>query len=165
MAAAAVTGQATGNVEGATTRAAKNGATGGALAGGGAIGIPVASIVVYVFKLFGVDLGPIEVALAGVITLAFAAVSARYGAKWAGTAVPTDQAKIVIREDTSEQELAREAAVAAGVAPEALVPAEGGTAAAGSTAAGSTAAGAGTASEVVSADEIDDTGRPVVVVD
>lgn len=158
MAAAAVSDQATGKVEGATTRAAKNGAAGGALAGGGAIGIPVASIVVYVFQLFGVDLGPIEVALGGLITVAFAAVSARYGAKWAGTAVPTDQARIVIREDTSEQELAREAAVAAGVAPEALVP-SGGTFDGGSTAVGA-GAGAGATSGTVPADEIDDPARP-----
>ena len=115
MAAEAVT-IPTGKNEGATTRAAKNGATGGSLAGG-AIGIPVASIVVYLFNLWGVDLGPIETALAGVITLAFSALAARYGAKWAGTAVPTDQVRqevkvVPVAEGSEDERLA--AAQAAG---------------------------------------------------
>lgn len=90
----AITNAPTGKTTGATTRAASNGGAAGA-----GVAAAVAAIIVYAFKLAGVDLGPIESAL----SIVFAPVGAYVWARFAGTRTPTDQVRE--RETTIVQQL------------------------------------------------------------
>lgn len=90
----AVTFAPDGKTVGATTRAASNGGAAGA-----GVAAAVAAIIVYTFKLAGVDLGPIESAL----SIVLAPLGAYAWARYAGKRTPTDQARD--RETTIVQQL------------------------------------------------------------
>lgn len=89
MAVQAVT-EPTGHVEGATTKAAKNGATAGGGIGGG-IGAALAAVVVFAASQFGGDWSPIEWALNVIFSAVVGAIGARWLAGKAGAETPTDQ--------------------------------------------------------------------------
>lgn len=80
----AVTYAPDGKTVGATTRAASNGGAAGA-----GVAAASAAIIVYAFKLAGVDLGPIESAL----SIVLAPIGAYAWARYAGKRTPTDQAR------------------------------------------------------------------------
>lgn len=90
----AVTYAPDGKTVGATTRAASNGGAAGA-----GVAVAAAAIIVYAFKLAGVDLGPIESAL----SIVLAPLGAYAWARYAGKRTPTDQARD--RETTIVQQL------------------------------------------------------------
>ena len=81
--------------EGATTRAAKKGAGAGALAGVGT-GAALAQVAVWALALAGVDANSVEAALGTIFSGGLAVVASWYGAKWAGSATPTDRARVEI---------------------------------------------------------------------
>lgn len=81
--------------EGATTRAAKKGAGAGALAGVGT-GAALAQVTVWALDLAGVDAHPVEAALGTIFSGVLAVVASWYGAKWAGSATPTDRARVEV---------------------------------------------------------------------
>lgn len=90
----AVTYAPAGKTVGATTRAASNGGAAGA-----GVAAASAAIIVYAFKLAGVDLGPIESAL----SIVLAPLGAYAWARYAGKRTPTDQVRD--RETTIVQQL------------------------------------------------------------
>lgn len=90
----AITSTPTGKTAGTTTRAASNGGAAGA-----GVAAAVAAIIVYAFKLAGVDLGPIESAL----SIVLAPLGAYAWARYAGARTPTDQVRE--RETTIVQQL------------------------------------------------------------
>lgn len=112
-----ITNDPTGKTAGTTTRAA---AAGGAV-GAGIAGGPIAAIIVHVFALMGVDLAPIEWALAAVLGAAGAWITAHE----VGRRTPTDQVReresvLVQQVDATDPEL--KAAVVAIATAAGLVP-------------------------------------------
>lgn len=95
MAAQAVT-EPTGKEEGATTRAAKNGATVGGGAGAG-VASAVVAIVIFVAAQLGLDLSEIETPLNVVASTVLGAYGARQLAGRAGANTPTDQVRVETR--------------------------------------------------------------------
>lgn len=81
--------------EGATTRAAKKGAGAGAAAGIGT-GAAVAQVLVWVLDQCGLDAQAIELPLGTVISALFGIALSWYGAKLAGSATPTDRARVEV---------------------------------------------------------------------
>lgn len=81
--------------EGATTRAAKKGAGAGALAGVGT-GAALAQVAVWALALAGVDANSVEASLGTIFSGLLAVVASWYGAKWAGSATPTDRARVEV---------------------------------------------------------------------
>lgn len=81
--------------EGATTRAAKKGAGAGAAAGIGT-GAAVAQVLVWALEQFGVDAQPVELALGTLFSAVFGIAASWYGAKIAGSATPTDRARVEV---------------------------------------------------------------------
>lgn len=112
-----ITNEPTGKTAGTTTKAA---AAGGAV-GAGVAGGPIAAIIVYVFGLMGVDLAPIEWALAAVLGAAGAWITAHE----MGKRTPTDQVReresvLVQQVDATDPELKQAVvsiAAAAGLIP------------------------------------------------